>query len=496
MKIKLIANSDEAKQYINSIQGLDCGYAYSYGFEPDQEINKENSWAMKLLSMLDKFFSKTNPLVDDEKQIITHIVNSAKLLEQAVEEEDHNYLSGMQISLIVPSKINSLIKSTYSSFSKITPNIPMTLRKLRQGVDEKITAIKADSRKMIISSEMFHSKDLNVLNQLGTDRAIQYVIFHEASHSFQTTNEMKNGTELNEHISSFFKKLTHLQEISEKNPEFIKVHDLLKEIQEGKKEFYAPRPQFMRDLQTLFREMYADVGSVLLSRNLDIKNGVFSKERTEELVNIISEDRITSHPIIPDMKYPGNYRYSFCHFTSQALNHLNEISDAMPNKVLTQKEMQDYCTECAQVGFARFLITSFFTHADLGPEVITILHMNENSENGYLPQKEDRKLTTKKFRELEEIAGNAWTKQFFNDFDKIKDTYDNVDRKLVWHAAVDKKKFDEVFSNEILWGEKKVSKEFPKDLILPADKNESMNSIDKIRAKSLKKDTNSPTMKI
>jgi hypothetical protein len=456
MKIKLSANSIEATEYLEKKHGVECNYAYSYGFGEFEDLTKDESWGLRVASRIDKIFSKAKPLPEEDRTIAREIGKAAQFLEKALPEEDHEHINGMQISVSLPSKFNSVVTQMVDKFSEIAPKFspkytPDSLLKISKGAHSSVAAIQPYSQKMIISSEIFTDTQANsfgpgLINAIGVEDTIKYVVFHEASHAFEKTNINKNGMHWDNNVSPVLDIASHYnKDTTAKNFPSINSVDLLNHnIKEQGLDFAPLDKTFLRDIHVLHGEIYADVGSILLNRNLDIIEGNYSKNRTENLISVISDARFDEQQKASSFTSNASSRSN--HFTTPGLSHLKTMIENIPERVLSQTEINTYANECSKVGLARTIIATAIADPDKMSQLKTIFHTSNNFFDNDLDIEKtpNPDLVTSRYNALKETAGKNWFQQYSHDVKKLKDEGYTSD-KFLWMLGVNKKAFEESY---------------------------------------------------
>lgn len=498
MKIRLSANSIEAKEYLSNLNGIECGYAYSYGLLYDEEIKQEQSWALNVFSKIDKLLSKRNPLPENSKNIVKAIGQSANLLENSLSKEDQQQLQNMHISMSVPSSFNSHIKRFVSNLSgNESTSIGKYFDKLGKGIIENQALINPIGQKMIISSDIFDIEKnysplfKNLINDIGLERTVEFVVFHEASHAFQYTNLFKQKPEWDDNISQLMKVITQGAYSSSSPSRFYgktQIHDINGKIETDNLNFKKIESKYLEQLQVLIAEIYADVGSILLSRNADIKNGNYSKEKSVHLISSSSKARMEEQDY--SSKEKGKILSSFNHLTSPGLEYLKEIFDQIPDKSLSQKEINKYCNDCITTGIARIIITSTITDPNKLEELKTLFHVSVggNKNNLEISDNPDIDLTKKRFDALKKAAGKTWFSEFSDDVKKIQDQKLTGADRLYWIAGLNKDSLEKSISRHIQL-QKELSEIVYDKYFEPnqdeQNKETTLNSIMQIRNKTL-----------
>jgi hypothetical protein len=473
MHIKLSTNSREARKFINTLGNIDCGYGYSYGFGEDEELNKKNSWGVKLFYGFDKLLSQTNALPNEDKEIINYISDTANYLNYTFSQEDPDYIKNMSIVMNVNSKFNTVIQKSLGLIKEFAPSYAS---KLATGVDQFAGTINPQTKKMIIGSSLFEENDdahpfvPYLINKLGMEKAVEFVVFHEASHTFEKTNVEKHGIKWDDRISDMV-LLAHELEYVSKEDMNTSIGVSLNKLIEDKhlEQFFPLDMKFLNEIKTLQAEIYADAGAVLLVRNSQIENGTYTKEKLTELIDIVIEGRRKEHDQATERLSSAEYVSLFNHFTVLGLQHLKEIIDTIPEASLTQKEIYEYASNASKVGLARTVLTSSLANPKNTDQLSMLFNLEYHAADGFigLPDKIDDSKTQEGLCKLIDLAGPQWFDGLSNKIEMLKhiDSENKVGSKIffgnankiknIWWAASNKELF-----NKNIYNYRKLSQKF------------------------------------
>lgn len=441
MHIKLSTNSREAKNYISEL-GLDCRYSYTYGLGKNDELNKDNSWGVKLFYGIEKILSRTLELSQHDKELLNNIIYSAEYLNSSFTKEDSDYISDMNIVLNVKSRVNTLIQKSVNLIGEVAP---IYASKLEAGVDHFVGVINPFNKKMIIGSSLFETNNSNDLfipylqEKLGLEKAVEFVILHEASHAFEKTNMNKYGFLWDDRISEIVLLSHELNYVSKSDGTTTveKLNEAIKQKLSGK--FPLIDMDYFKDIATLESEIYADVSSILLCRNKDIEKGTYSKGETLKLLNTVIQARCKEQQFSAKNSSPDKSASIFDHFTAQGLAYFRGIIETIPEQQLTQKDIFKYAKEASKVGLARTIISSYLANPENGHQINMIFNLQyePGDEPLSLPNKMDSSISYHKFQMLVDLAGNTWYQKNIEKAKAVKISNPLHKINSIWRAITD-----------------------------------------------------------
>lgn len=450
MLIKLTTNSLEAQNYIETLKNIQCGYSYSYGFEKNDERDNTNSWSIKLFSKVEKMLFKKD-LPEADKEVIDYVTQSASFLNVFFNKNEPDYIKNMTISMNVNSEFNQFLKTSIDTISHIYPK---GISKFKRGVDDVAAFVDPQSKKMIIGSSLFTKESefknpfIDILiDKIGKEKAVAFIIFHEASHTFQATNINKYDPIWDDKISNILLYAKELNCNSEKINSITIAEELNNEnIINHKNKFPIIDQKFLNELTTLEGEIYADVGAILLARNADMEKDRYNIKNISKLTDLIIEARQKEHNFgnmgLTEKEFVSN----FSHFTSPGLEHLKEILETIPEKVLSQKEIFEYASQASHIGLARVIVSSTIASKSNMEQIELLLNLEDTQVSPQLPKNIDKKKTLTGFNNLKKLAGESWINRFDKNLDSIADKNIEDKIKIVWQAGLNQKLFQQLTS--------------------------------------------------
>lgn len=437
MKIKLSANS--LVSLPDQLSDINLEYGYSYGYD-----NNDKSWfeklQLKFLSMFDKGFSLYKPLDEESKKIVEYTAKAAKFLNEQDKETRNNYVEGLDIQININSTFNKFLKNGILVLNDfLDENAPTFKNKILTMLDSDVGYIYSFTKKMYIGNEAFQEKEefsslFHLKKKVGLERATNYLIFHESSHAFEHTNLSEFGAKLDPML---FGLRTNCMILSDYTKDLNMINAKIRENPDwGTPEIDS---RFIANTYLLFREIYADIGALLLQRNKDIKEGVYSKEQDLEMVDVLIEARSMEQLVGRTKLNLGNYVTSYTHFTSPGLEHLRELyfNDSLPNKQLTQKEIHDIACKAVEVGISKVLLATITANNDNVGQLKTLLNIVPSELGSPFNidiQNIEREKYLKGILNFQNFAGENFCKKFEENLVLIE-KHDVQEPRAKWHAA-------------------------------------------------------------
>ena len=320
MKIKISANSH--LPHLEKV-AQDISYGYASLNASEENLTEENSWSVKIISNMDKILGKITNLSSKQKEVTDHIVNVTQFLDSHIDSAPH--LNNMSVNINVKSYLNTVLKTAFDIkhlFGK-----PKKIEGL-PSLNDMAANIHTFNKRIVIGTNFFtkqHYFNLGyeLKEKLGLEKAIGFVIYHEASHSFETTNnslysyEKELSGKSSYEVKQLIKigRLCNLVNVLSNEKECDK-NNLMLELTDNK-ELVPLNHDFINNIATLKSEIYADSGAILIQRNADILNGTYNKEDTTRYIdNIIDcRNRENQDSLIIHENDEHIYTSTFNHFT-------------------------------------------------------------------------------------------------------------------------------------------------------------------------------------
>lgn len=413
MRIQLQANSNNLE-----LENLEHGYSFSY----ENDINHRQSWAVKIGGMLEKLFSKN--LENEDVQIAKLIVKSSNFLNDNMDRPE--LLKDIKVQINIDSPFNQFIR-------KYTPYVEKLNRNFANEIltGTNINAGHATNKNIFIGTGLFSQKEefsfiYYIKEKLGLEKVVFFTVFHEASHTFQPNMP-------NDYSITFNTILSHSCKLAICNDRS------LRELNEDISEYSIPHKaldkDYFKQIHSLKQEIYADAGAILLLRNKEFINNSYKKEESLETIDTIIEARIKDQFKTRKNSSANHYVSNFHHFTSPGISYLKENYDSLPQRVMTQVEINSYSQKCIEQGVSRILLSSITANNENTEQLNTLFRFEDSYRDGFL------KIGLKKdinfIKELETLAGADWVKNFKDNVKIIEkenlSSSDLVEAK--WHAG-------------------------------------------------------------
>lgn len=428
MKVKISANS-----HLPHLENVASNVSYGYSsFNPAiGDLTENQFWQIKVISHIDKFFSKKN-LSETHKEVTNGIISAAQFLENHIAGVDH--IDDMRVHINVKSYTNMAFKTVFYSLPLSSLDGPFM-----PSFDDKAAHINFANNKISIGTDFFSKQhDFNLgyylAQEMGLDKAIGFVVYHEASHSFQYNNTKiygfgENSTlnkEENSNSLATFMKFDDLSKIMTNEEECTRLNTLLQLYDD--QSFSPVKPNLMKNLYSLGLEIYADAGAILMQRNADFINGTYSLEKTASYVQCIIDSRNLDHKYQLTVHENDQHKYTsnFNHFTTPGIEYIKDNLINVPNRALTMEEIHSYSHNALTQGVARVLITTARANPENEKQIRTLCNLNTyfNAQGNLafsLPSSKDPiahdSIYFNEMKNLESLAGSQWSADFKNKCD-------------------------------------------------------------------------------
>lgn len=310
MKIQIQSNTSMLKSFLDS----DISFGYHYGYENHQSQNNNNSFFFKVFSHLEKIFFKSeisNEQVDFAKSIIDTLTKYEKIINNP------DLINNLKVQLNFPTAFHEFL----------TKNLYLTLfpteyhDSFKSNSDLNAAEIISTENVVLLGSNCFFTDGFctNLKNHIGIKRASSLILLHEIAHGLDVK------------LNSFKPKL--------------------------KIENESAYSKFFEQIFVTRREIYADVGSILLQRNIDIQEGVYSKEQTASDLNSLIFNRNKCLPIINNNDF-NSFLYHLTHFSVPGLKHLKQQLEQYKDKPLSIDEINQLAKDCIDYGIAKLMVVT------------------------------------------------------------------------------------------------------------------------------------------
>ena len=453
MKIKLSANS--IVNLSKEIEEINLNHGYSVG---NVDTIEKSNWTKKILGKLDKTISYVKPISEESNLVIKYIAKAAKFLS-IQEETKEKHVEDLKIHINVDSAFNNFLKLAGKKAALMIYDFaPNTATKIYSNVEKLLNTESAYInilKKEIYMGTSFFQKPpsevpsgmeelgYNIKKNIGLEDATNFIVFHEASHSFEVTNYKDYGFG---EASDFFKNLKRMVYILN-NPEIL--NELNKKIIEKNEIFGINEVDkiYISNVSSLMREIYADVGAILLQRNKDIYENNHTKEKDIKIVETIINAREKEQLGLIKLCSDNLYVNGFSHFTSSALMKVKEMYELnkIDKKILSQKEINNIVSNVLEQGLSRVLLANIKSNNEnIGQLKILFSLMKINEINKDEFTTDINVLSFDDYKEsikfLKEAAGEEWVKKLNDVSDEVKEN--GMRSRSIWNGVFHKETYE------------------------------------------------------
>lgn len=453
IRITSTANIENPK----ALSNIDISYGLSYYAKEHyavKTLSEENSWRMKVLSKLDKlnqFFSKNDN--QEDKEIIEEIIKNSDF----VSKHENTNLENLHIQINAETKITKAISSWSEKKKK---------EHITTGIHFKAGSIYMEEKKMFLGLNLFKKGEFfydNLIKNFTKQEAISFVFLHEYSHAAQIENQKKYIIESNNNGQNnlYVNVQTLLND---------KIYDnLLDKLKKENNLESLPSKLLLKTISSLDKEIYADVGSILLMRNKAILEGTYTPENFENNIAHIIEVRKEEKRLLQKNIDNGQDEISHMmhdHFTSPGLEnlsqHVKEMLGDDTNKILSEEEIHKISTRCIKEGMAKTIITLIATDNKLVGQLKVLFSMRMDvsqvePEHGYIDMnkgvielQEDKNYYKESIDEMKTIVPETWKQSFKERIISLNELSDIYAKKaLKFDAGLDIDNFNKNLSNKL-----------------------------------------------
>lgn len=439
MKIRIVTNStDVLKEAQKVASNLDISHGYSYGPGYEEEFNADNSVFVKFVKKVDKFVSFFAPVSQKEREISTEITKSSASFSDYLSKFEPDFLDHSSVVINSDSTLNKQIRNVAY---EIAPH-SIWGTKMAKGVSDEGPHAFLFDRKVVMNASSFNTENNNdfignLNNNIGLDKSVQLILLHEFSHIFQIVNNTKNGSQ----YDSTFMKIWVLSDRLTRDDKFLSKFKAQIE-NDPHQQFNPINTKFLSEVAVLPREIFADVGAILLRRNMEINNGTFDANQEKEIMKAIKESRNSEQ--LYHSEFRGHPSTAFDHFTSEGISHLEQVYDNLPSRHLSIEEISRICEKCIEVGFSRFVLTSIASNEESLAQFKNIFYLQPTTDENHkvIDVNLDTSNTTNHFissvEQLRRLAGEDWVKSFEEKKEEINSLNLNQRKTetLTWQAGL------------------------------------------------------------
>lgn len=406
MKIKIITNSNETIKAFNAISNINLSHGFSFGPDKNCELSSENSWFSNIFKILDSQISKILPIHEKERIVIDNIANSTKKLNDFLEHnhdyyESIDYLKNSSLFIHSESTFNKFIRKFSEKYFKYAYKLDLeyhvykdssSFKKILAGVQYVHPSAFLESRKIIMNSSVFSKETdisfgYNILTDIsqnfGTQKTVDFTLLHEFSHITQDINNLEYGNRsdikfynISRIISSLAQNDFHFYKTSFLIDSYLNKNSLVNDSS-----FIPFTPldrELLIQLDILQKEVYADVGSLLHMRNIDISDGTYQQDDLFDFIDHVIATRHKEHNYML-LNHSDNID-KFDHFTVEGIKTLKEkIKSLNTTQILSQEDIHHISQDCLTSCISRVMLTIASIHPKLNSQIKNLFYLKINT---------------------------------------------------------------------------------------------------------------------
>lgn len=326
MNLQLLANSNI--KLPSHLSHIPVDYGYSNYSNKLNNYTTKNSFAAKKFASLDNVVNRFYPIKELDKKVINQVAAIAQFIDNNLPED---FTKNLKIQINVNSHLNDkFLKMGALMFSESSP--------LMRGVSPNISYMYPGTQQIVIGTKEYYIKPLgkintktklNIISYLhvtnsSVETAVEFTLLHELSHTLEQYNKNKYGS-LEDKIHETYKVIKHLTDNMEKK----RIHN----VQGITPNDFNINNILVSELNTLFGEIYADCGAMLLKRNYEILNKSYDKTNYDKYLDMVIDSRVKEKIIEEKLIKP-----LICsHDSSAGLSYLKKQLNSYPEQVLSLK---------------------------------------------------------------------------------------------------------------------------------------------------------------
>lgn len=388
MKIKLTINTDNKIE--NQFNNLDVSYGFTHWSSQYPALlgEKDRSFSVKIIKVLNALLNINKKRTNEQQEEIVHHIG--KSLDYMADFLPERILNGLNTQINLNTEANKLGKKIYQY---INDNIVTLSHDFSDKLDTEQARIYIQKNLIVIGEESLKSYP-ELLEKHGVGLVAQNVLFHEIGHALERTNEKKYGRKENP-LTQLMVKSSHVMFRKHGNKEAINQF-----IENNTTTEYTKIDELLwTNLNILSGEMYADLTSILMLRNVELQEKSFDINKIKSMTEILSSERFKNYQrhklesehlkgiigfenltreiecdrfdsFLPENMF--NIVRNSRHLTSAALNSLSSKIDNLGDKVLTEEEMHKVCCEHVNNGLAVIFNALLIINPDIEKQCRTI----------------------------------------------------------------------------------------------------------------------------
>jgi hypothetical protein len=398
MKIKI--NTSTNLTLSEALSDVDLSYGFTMYDKNNRPktLSENDSFAVKLLSKLDKFFGTPQASKD-----FTHII--AKATQYLNNTLGQDVLQGTTVQINNKSGLTSMLR-TYGI--------------LANTLDPHQAHASILSKKIVMGENYIkvHSSRRLLVDKYSEEKIHENTLFHEFSHTMEIHFYNKNEIHYNDLIDGTLSRLNQYNQI-----EYINKLDKKLKEEQGEK-FIPVERNFFKELYVLRGEIYADVGALLLERNYEIEKGTYNPEQFKQYIEDIKTYRTHEHASIKKLLSSQTkdsfrlYLNQFNHLTTFGVDGLFDRIKDFDNNPLNENEINKIAQHCVAQGISRAFLTAYYVNDDNQKQLMKFCNNYINTKDEVIDKSDNPehvKIILSKFKVL---AGENWSKSFDSHIEK------------------------------------------------------------------------------
>jgi hypothetical protein len=406
MKVRLNAHPSHLPK---CLEGIDKGFGLYTGSDFYLENEGKNSHTKYISSLINSRAMKIfggGSINEDSQVFLNTNANNIMYLKS---KNENNFFQDLSIQLNVESKLNTKIAKQYEILSKNDSTGEMKEIVSRLSPNENYALSTSNKGAIVVSAGGGGDLHQTLTANFGQEKTFDFIFFHEMGHYIEKLSDANNFNKRSVPIDIFLNKLG-------------RVVNLEDDITGKDISFSQKSLNLSRSLSSLDGELYADMTSIMIMRNKDIKEGKFEKEKTDNFIYTVKEARKLEYSKTSN-NLPEDMNFYFTHSTPIGMDSFKEKVNNLGDKEISFKEMDKIAKEVQDIAIARAIYTLVKSANNFIPQLNTVFCLKFNEDTGvpYIDKENRAEKFIESMKEIKSIAGENWVK----NFDKI--VQDKVD---------------------------------------------------------------------
>jgi hypothetical protein len=274
------------------------------------------------------------------------------------------------------------------------------------------------------------------MKHLSLEETIKLCLYHEVSHSFHYTNIKNKQISWEDGISNFLDIGKDLINKSLWYPNKKPGERFDEKIISGSKEKLSIL-EFIGDCVILDKEIYADVGSLLLLRNEKINKGDYSSNDMHKYIDAVLLARCEEAHLANFFNDFSKGITDFNHNTVCGLEHLKTMINTLPDKILSPKEINTISDTCSKVGLSRVILVSHLIKENYLDQFKLLLNIkyNEKDKKFFLDYDSNSIKAESLWNNIKHTTGIDWYEKFLDKVSACKNMMTSLESKTIWYAG-------------------------------------------------------------